>query len=60
MAHIAYLIRETLTFAYLCGLYECLRYGNESGRTHRFNQDWNEAYDTGMNHADWLCRRSTY
>jgi hypothetical protein len=49
--------RETLTCAYLCGLYECTRYGNGMGRTHDTNADWNWYYDTGMNHADWLCRR---
>lgn len=50
-------IRETLVYAYLCGLYECLVYGNESGRTHDTNADWNHWYDTGMNHADFLAGR---
>lgn len=46
--------RETLLHAYLCGLYERTRWGDGFGRTHELNQDWNEAYDTGANHADWF------
>ena len=47
-------IRETLVYAYLCGLYERLRYGDAFGRTHDTNIDWNEAYDAGANLADKL------
>lgn len=46
--------RETLVYAYLIGLYERLRWGDGFGRSHATNGDWNEAYDTGANHADWL------
>lgn len=42
-------MRETSAFAYCLGAYELLRFGDCAGRTHRFNQDWNEAYDRGMN-----------
>lgn len=44
-------IRNTLLFAFLQGFYEQLRDGC-GGRTHTTNQDWNEAYDRGMNLAD--------
>lgn len=47
-------IRESLAYAYLQGLYETLRWGNGSGRTHGTNILWTEAYEIGMNHADWL------
>jgi len=46
-------IRNTLVFAFLQGLFEQLRDGC-GGRTHPTSADWNEAYDRGMNLADWL------
>lgn len=51
------LIRNSHTFAFLQGLIECLWFGPDFGRTHESDHDWNEAYDRGMNAADWLCRR---
>ena len=57
MNRLMFHIRESLIYAYLCGLYEGLRYGPDIGRTHETNQDWNECYDTGQNHADFICGR---
>lgn len=59
MSRLMFLLRETLVYAYLCGLYECLRYGPGLGRTHETNADWNFWYDTGMNHADFICGRTS-
>lgn len=59
MKRLMFLMRETTAYAYLCGLVECLLHGNESGRTHATNADWNYAYDIGMTHADWLARRKS-
>jgi hypothetical protein len=47
-------IRDTHWFAFLQGTYEGLRYGTSAGRTHPADQDWNEAYDRGLNAADTL------
>ncbi len=47
-------MKNTTLFAWLQGFYERLRWGDGAGRTHATNQDWNEAYDRGMNAADWL------
>jgi hypothetical protein len=49
-----YYIRESVIHAYLLGLYETLRWGSGSGMSHETNGNWNHAYDTGMNHAEWL------
>lgn len=49
-----YLLKETLAYAYLCGLYDRLRYGDGFGRTHETNLDWNEAYGAGANLADCI------
>lgn len=51
---ITFYIRETLTFAYLCGLYERARFGDGFGRSHATDDDWSEAYDHGANLADWF------
>lgn len=48
-------IRNTLIFAYFQGLIE--HWNACGGRTHPTSADWNEAYDRGMNLADWLRRR---
>jgi hypothetical protein len=45
-------IRNTLIYAYLLGAYERYKLGDGFGRTHKTNQDWNEAYDRGANLAD--------
>lgn len=45
---------DDLLFAKLQGFYEYLTLGPDSGRTHVFNQDWNEAYDQGRNEAEAL------
>ena len=50
-------IRNTHLFAYLQGLYEHYTTHGCGGRTHPTDQGWNEAYDTGMNHAEWLMAR---
>ena len=47
-------IRNTHTYAYLCGLIERLRFGDGFGRTHAIDQDWNLAYDRGANLADHI------
>lgn len=51
-------IRNTRAFAFMQGFYEALRWGDGAGRTHAHDQDWNEAYDRGMNLADWLAGRT--
>jgi hypothetical protein len=38
-------------YAFMLGFKENL--DGCGGRTHLTNQDWNEAYDHGMNFADW-------
>lgn len=48
------LIRNTLAFAFLQGLYERWTLGDGFGRTHPTNQDWNDAYDRGANLSDFL------
>ena len=48
-------IRDSLAFAFLQGLIE--HWNGCGGRTHPTNDDWNEAYDQGMNLADWLRGR---
>lgn len=48
-------IRESLAFAFLQGLFE--HWNGHGGRTHPENWQWNEAYDRGMNLADWLRGR---
>ena len=45
-------IRNTHVFTFLQGCYEHL--DGCGGRTHETDQDWNEAYDRGMNLADRL------
>lgn len=47
-------IKNTKTFAFLQGLYERLVHGDSAGRTHPTDQNWNHAYDEGMNFADEL------
>jgi hypothetical protein len=47
-------VRNTHAFAYFQGLWEHWSTKGRGGRTHPTDQLWNEAYDTGMNHADWL------
>ncbi len=42
-------------FAFVQGLFE--HWGGAGGRTHPTDQGWNEAYDRGMNVADWLRGR---
>lgn len=49
-------IRDTTAYAFILGLIE--HWNACGGRTHETNQDWNEAYDKGMNLADWLRGRS--
>lgn len=51
---VAYLLRESLLYAYLCGFFERLAWGDGFGRTHATNLDWSEAYDRGANLADRL------
>lgn len=55
-ARVIFAIRETIVFAYLCGLYERARYGDGYGRSHQTNEDWNEAYGHGANLADFFRR----
>ncbi|WP_162815056.1 hypothetical protein [Erythrobacter aureus] len=45
-------IRNTLLFAFVQGFIENL--DGCGGRTHPTNADWNEAYDRGMNFADFV------
>lgn len=47
-------IRDTHLFAFLQGLIE--HWNGAGGRTHATDHGWNEAYDRGMNAADWLRR----
>lgn len=47
--------KNTRAFAFVLGLVE--HWGGCGGRTHDTDQDWNEAYDRGMNLADTLRRR---
>lgn len=49
-------IRNTTFFAYCQGFSERRRYGDDAGRTHPINQDWNEAYDRGQNMAEWTAK----
>ena len=51
------MIRDTVIFAWLQGLWERLTQGDSFGRTHETNQGWNEAYDFGANFADWIYPR---
>ena len=46
-------IRNTKIFAFLQGFKERLQ-GEGFGRTHPSDQGWNEAYDKGMNFAEWF------
>lgn len=46
------IIKNSLAFAYVQGLYERIRWADGFGRTHPDNQSWNEAYDRGANLAD--------
>lgn len=45
---------DDLLFAKYQGFYERMTEGDSAGRTHANSQDWNEAYDEGMNEADAL------
>lgn len=47
-------VRESHTYAYLLGLYKTLRWGSDTGMSHETDHDWTDAYDTGMNHAEWI------
>lgn len=47
-------LRNTRIFAYLQGFWERATLGDGFGRTHATSQDWNEAYDSGANVADFL------
>jgi hypothetical protein len=49
------LIRDSRPYAFVQGLVE--HWGGCGGRTHETNQDWNEAYDAGMNLADRIRGR---
>lgn len=48
-------LRNSQFFAFAQGLVEHL--GGCGGRTHPTDQDWNEAYDRGMNAADLISGR---
>lgn len=48
-------VRDSIPFAFMQGLVE--NWNGCGGRTHPTNQDWNEAYDRGMNLADGLRLR---
>lgn len=43
---------NTRMYAYWLGYYETRKYGGGMGCTHPTDQDWNEAYDRGMNLAE--------
>ena len=45
---------DDLLFAWYQGFYERMTEGPNCGRTHETNEDWNEAYDEGMNEAEAL------
>lgn len=45
-------IRNSCLFAFLQGFFERVASNGDVGRTHPTNQDWNEAYDRGMNLAE--------
>lgn len=47
--------RNSRAFAFFQGLLE--HWNGCGGRTHPTSQDWNEAYDRGMNLADRMRRR---
>ena len=49
------MFKDTRLFAFLQGLVE--HWNGCGGRTHPTSADWNEAYDTGMNLADFLQGR---
>jgi len=50
-------IKDSRIFAFWQGVIE--HWGGCGGRTHPTNQDWNEAYDSGMNLADRLRGRTS-
>lgn len=50
-------LRDTHIFAYWQGFFEHLRYSGMV-RSHPTDDDWNEAYDSGWNLADWVMGRT--
>ncbi|CAM3840427.1 hypothetical protein VRRI112168_02700 [Vreelandella rituensis] len=43
---------DDLLFARYQGFFERMTVGSAAGRTHETSDDWNEAYDAGMNDAE--------